>query len=94
MKCLTSPCKSTIQNARPGFSGVRVIRSLVLCACFVDRCLSLCPLSFAIMLSVLRRFMDSDYLPLVFSNSCSYMMPYLTGVATQSVVFPCYYFAA
>jgi hypothetical protein len=94
MKCLTSPCKSTIQNARPGFSGVRVIRSLVLCACFVDRCLSFCPLSFAIMLSVLRRFMDSDYLPLVSSNSCSYMMPYLTGVATQSVVFPCYYFVA
>jgi hypothetical protein len=58
------------------------------CACFVDRCLSFCPLSFAIMLSVLRRFMDSDYLPLVSSNSCSYMMPYLTGVATQSVVFP------
>ena len=24
----------------PGFNGVRVIRSLVLCVCFVDRCLS------------------------------------------------------
>ena len=30
----------------PVFSGVRVTRSLVLCVCFVDRCLSLCPLSF------------------------------------------------
>jgi hypothetical protein len=25
------------------YSGVRVTRSLVLCVCFVDRCLSLCP---------------------------------------------------
>ena len=27
----------------PVFSGVRVTRSLVLCVCFVDRCLSFCP---------------------------------------------------
>jgi hypothetical protein len=27
----------------PVFSGVRVNRSLILCACFVDRCLSFCP---------------------------------------------------
>jgi hypothetical protein len=30
----------------PVFSGVRVIRSLVLCVCFVDRCLSFCAFSF------------------------------------------------
>jgi hypothetical protein len=30
----------------PGFSGVRVTRSLVLCVCFVDRCLSFCTFSF------------------------------------------------
>ena len=30
----------------PVFSGVRVTRSLVLCVCFVDRCLSFCPFSF------------------------------------------------
>ena len=30
----------------PVFSGVRVIRYLVLCVCFVDRCLSFCPFSF------------------------------------------------
>ena len=30
----------------PAFSGVRVTRSLVLCVCFVDRCLSFCPFSF------------------------------------------------
>ena len=28
------------------FSGVRVTRSLILCVCFVDRCLSFCPFSF------------------------------------------------
>jgi hypothetical protein len=28
------------------FSGVRVTRSLLLCVCFVDRCLSFCPFSF------------------------------------------------
>ena len=30
----------------PGFSGVRVTRSLVLCVCFVDCCLSFCTFSF------------------------------------------------
>ena len=30
----------------PGFSGIRVTRSLVLCVCFVDRCLSFCTFSF------------------------------------------------
>jgi len=44
----------------PVFSEVRVTRSLVLCVSFVDRCVSLCPL-FGIALSVLLRFMDSDY---------------------------------
>jgi len=42
-------------------SGVRVTRSLVLCVCFVDHCLSLCLFVFAIVLSVLLRFTDSDY---------------------------------
>ena len=30
----------------PGFSGVRVTRSFVLCVCFVDHCLSFCTVSF------------------------------------------------
>ena len=30
----------------PGFSGVRVTRSLVLYVCFVDHCLSFCTFSF------------------------------------------------
>jgi hypothetical protein len=33
-------------SSPPVFSGVRVARSLVLCICFVDRCLSLSPFSF------------------------------------------------
>ena len=33
-------------NSSPVFSGVRVTRSLVLCVCFVDRCLSFCTFSF------------------------------------------------
>ena len=46
------------------FSGVRVTRSLVLCVCFVDRCLSFCTfVHLAIALSVLPRYTDSDYLP-------------------------------
>jgi len=32
--------------SHPIFSGVRVTRSLVLCVCLVDRCLSFCPFSF------------------------------------------------
>jgi len=33
-------------SSPPVFSGVRVTRSLVLCVCFVDRCLPFCPFSF------------------------------------------------
>jgi hypothetical protein len=33
-------------SSLPVFSGVRVTRSLVLCVCFVDRCLLFCPFSF------------------------------------------------
>jgi hypothetical protein len=33
-------------SSPPVFSGVRVTRSLVLCVCFVDRCLSFCLFSF------------------------------------------------
>ena len=34
------------QSLSPVFSGVRVTRSLVLCVCYVDRCLFICPFSF------------------------------------------------
>jgi len=42
----------------PVFSWVRVNRSLVLCVCFVDRCLSFC--TFSIVLSVPLRFTVSS----------------------------------
>ena len=48
-------------SSPPVFSGVRVTRSLVLCVCFVDRCLSFCTIFVAIVFSVLPRYTDSDY---------------------------------
>jgi len=45
--CYYSKCKLPEHLSSPlVFNGVRVIRSLVLCICFVDRCLSICPFSF------------------------------------------------
>jgi hypothetical protein len=48
-------------SSPPVFSGVHVTRSLVLYVCFVDRCLFFCTFHSAIVLSVLLRYMDSDY---------------------------------
>jgi len=42
-------------SSPPIFNGVRVTRSLALCVCFVDRCLSFCIFSFGLRLT------DSDY---------------------------------
>ena len=42
-------------------SGVRVTRSLILCVCFVDRCLSFVIFRLAIVLSVLPRYAVYDY---------------------------------
>ena len=53
----------------PFFSGIRVIRSLVLWVCFVARCLSFCTFLLAIvLLAIDLRIMTS---PLVSSNSSS-----------------------
>jgi hypothetical protein len=54
-------------SSSPVFSGVRVTRSLVLCVCFVDRCLSFCTFSFGHDVF----FFDIQFLitPLVSSNS-------------------------
>ena len=53
----------------PDFSGVRVTRSLVLCVCFVDRCLSfffwpLCCLSFVHLQIMITTLVSSN-------SSCS-----------------------
>ena len=51
----------------PVLSVVRVTPSLVLCVCFVDRCLFFCTFSFDhYVTSVLLRFTDSDYPPGIF----------------------------
>jgi hypothetical protein len=50
-------------NSPPGFSGVCVSRSLVLCVCFVDRCLSFCTFSFGLFV-VCSSLMYRFWLPL------------------------------
>jgi hypothetical protein len=71
-------------SSHPVLSGVRVTRSLVLCVCFVDRCLSFCTFFLAIVLSVLLRYTDSDTLHCLLNlpNLC----PRISGVWTTS---PC-----
>ena len=54
-------------SSPPVFSGCRVTRSLVLC--FADRCLSFYPFSFGHCVVLSSSITDSDYLPLVSSNS-------------------------
>ena len=55
-------------SSPPVFSGVRVTRSLVICVCFVDRCLSFCP--FFLPLCCLFFFeLGILITPLVSSNS-------------------------
>ena len=48
-------------NSLQGFSGICVARSLVLCVCFVDRCLLFVFVLSVIVLSVLLWFTESDY---------------------------------
>jgi hypothetical protein len=45
-KIILRICNMEHMSSLPVFSEVRVTRSLVLCVCFVDRCLSFCPFSF------------------------------------------------
>ena len=58
-----SPCLEPLV-----FSGVRVTRSLVLCVCFEDRCLSFCPFSFGYCVVCFLRC-TILITPLVSSNS-------------------------
>ena len=45
-KVICMPTLPEHLSSPPVFSGVCVTRSLVLCVCFVDRCLFFCPFSF------------------------------------------------
>ena len=75
----------------PVFSGVLVTRSLVLCVCFVDRCLSFCTF-FSWPLCCLF-FFDLQILviPLVFSNS-SNRYTISTINTLHNCFFPQYYY--
>ena len=55
------PTLSEHLSSPPVFCAVCVTRPLVLFICFVDGCLYFCTFSFAIVLSVLLRYTDSDY---------------------------------
>ena len=46
IKQMSSSYHQNFNFISPVFSGVRFTRSLVICVCFVDRCLSFCPFSF------------------------------------------------
>ena len=92
------PFRST-RNTHPVFSGVHVTRSLVVCVCLVDRCLSFCPFLSAILVSVLLRYTNSDYLPLVSSNSSFIIYDHskkhwkvLTSVWSRTIKWPKYKF--
>jgi hypothetical protein len=53
----------------PVFSGVGVTRCLVLCVCFVDRCLSFCTISFGHCVVCSSSIYDSDYTCGIFKPS-------------------------
>jgi hypothetical protein len=59
-------------SSPPGFSGVRVTRSLVLYVCFVDRCLSICAFSFGhcvvCSFSIYRFWLTLWYLQTLLTN--------------------------
>ena len=70
-------------SSSPVFSGVRVIRSLVLCVCFVDRYLSFCTFSFGHCVVYSFSILIT---PLVFSNSfeTEFIKMYVVDIKQQS----------
>jgi len=66
-------------DSSPVFSGVRVTRSLVLCACFIDRCLFFCTLSFWPLCWYLQSLLD--YKPLIVN----------CGIKTTTVIIYCHH---
>jgi hypothetical protein len=66
-------------SSPPVFSGVPVTRSLVLCVCFVDRCLSFCPFSFDHC--VVCPSIDWFWLPLWYLQN-------LLDFANKTVIYP------
>ena len=66
------------------FSGVRVTRSLALCVCFVDRCLSFVLFLLAIVLSVLLRFTNIGYPFCIFLGS-RYWLTYANMMTIERI---------
>jgi hypothetical protein len=83
MKSISRPPNITIEqelstfpenlSSPPVFSGVRVTRSIVLCVCFVDRCLCFCPFSFGHCI-VCPSSMCGFWLPLWYLQTLLYFM--------------------
>ena len=79
-------------SSLPGFYGVLVTQSLVLCVCFVNRCLSFCAFSFGHCV-VCPSITDSDYpfgiFKLLLSVSCFWIVN--TWLALRfSLPFSCF----
>ena len=72
-----------LRSSSPVFSGVRVIRSLVLCVCFVDRYLSFCTFSFGHCVVYSFTILIT---PFVFSNSfeTEFIKMYVVDIKQQS----------
>ena len=58
----------------PVFNGARATRSLVVCVCFVDRCLAFCTFSFGHGVVSLFRLTDPDYSFGIFKSSYIFIL--------------------
>ena len=75
-------------SSPPVFSGVRVTRSLVLCVCFVDRCLSFCTFSFGhyvVCFSLIYGF----WLPLWYLQTLLRQFDYIDKSIPRKIRFFC-----
>ena len=66
-------------SSSPVFSGVRVTLSLVICVCFVDRCLSFCTFSFGrciVCPSSIYRFWLPLWYPQTLHITCGRLLQY------------------
>ena len=70
MVCITgTPLLSGAPSSPLVCRGVRLTQFIVLCVCFVDRCLSFCDISVDHCVICYLRFTDSDYLFGIFKPS-------------------------
>ena len=86
----------------PGFSGVCVTRSLVLCICFVDHCLSFCTFSFGHCvvcssliygfwlppLGIFKLFLNSEVIKSTNINKKQIITSHLNSLNTKKITTP------